>query len=47
MMYLFSGVTSGLRNPRAHSLDPDTAEYAVEAIALISFLAKVVDTAKK
>lgn len=47
MMYLFSGVTSGLRNPRAHSLDPDTAEYAIEAISLISFLAKVVDTAKK
>jgi len=46
MMFLFSGATMGLRNPRAHSLDPDTAEYAVEAIAFISFLRKVAESAK-
>ena len=46
MMFLFSGVALGLRNPRAHSLDSDTAEYAVEAIALISFLYKVAESAK-
>jgi uncharacterized protein (TIGR02391 family) len=46
MMFLFSGAALGLRNPRAHALDPDTAEYAVEAIAFLSFLAKVAQTAK-
>ncbi len=46
MQFLFAGATLGLRNPRAHSLDPDTAEYAVEAVALISFLYKVADSAK-
>lgn len=46
MMFLFSGAALGLRNPRAHALDPDTAEYTVEAIAFLSFLAKVVQTAK-
>jgi hypothetical protein len=34
------------RRYRAHSLDPDTAEYAAEAIALISFLYKVAEAAK-
>lgn len=46
MQFLFAGVTLGLRNPRAHSLDPDTAEYAVEAVALLSFLAKVAQNAE-
>lgn len=46
MMFLFSGAALGLRNPRAHGLDPDTAEYAVEAIVFLSFLAKVADSAK-
>ena len=46
MQFLFAGATLGLRNPRAHSLDPDTAEYAVEAIAFLSFLAKVAQDAK-
>ncbi len=43
MQWLFSGATLGLRNPRAHSLDPDTAEYAVEAIAFISLLRKIAE----
>lgn len=46
MMFLFSGASMGLRNPRAHGLDPDTAEYAVEAISAISLLAKEADAAK-
>ncbi|MEP6860140.1 MAG: TIGR02391 family protein [Deltaproteobacteria bacterium] len=46
MQFLFAGATLGLRNPRAHSLDPDTAEYAAEAIALISFLYKVAEASK-
>jgi uncharacterized protein (TIGR02391 family) len=46
MQFLFAGATLGLRNPRAHSLDPDTAEYAVEAIVFLSFLAKVAQDAK-
>jgi uncharacterized protein (TIGR02391 family) len=45
MMFLFSGATLALRNPRAHGLAPDTAEFAVEAIAFISMLAKVADAA--
>jgi uncharacterized protein (TIGR02391 family) len=47
MMWLFSGAALALRNPRAHSLDPDTPEYAVEAISFLSFLAKQLDTARK
>lgn len=47
LMHLFAGAVLALRNPRAHSLTPDTAEYAVEAISLISFLAKQLDTARK
>ncbi len=46
-MHLFVGAVQALRNPRAHSLDPDTAEYAVEAISFLSFLAKQLDTARK
>lgn len=46
MQFLFAGATLGLRNPRAHSLDPDTAEHAVETIAFLSFLAKVAQDAK-
>ncbi|MBV8756816.1 MAG: TIGR02391 family protein [Deltaproteobacteria bacterium] len=47
MMFLFAGATMGLRNPRAHSLDPDTPEYAVEAIAFLSFLRKVAEASKE
>jgi uncharacterized protein (TIGR02391 family) len=46
MMHLFAGAVLALRNPRAHSLDPDTTEYALEAISFISFLAKQLDTAQ-
>lgn len=46
-MHMFVGAVQGLRNPRAHSLDPDTPEYAVEAISFLSFLAKQLDTARK
>lgn len=47
LMNLFQGAVQALRNPRAHSLSPDTADYAVEAISVISFLAKHLDTARR
>jgi uncharacterized protein (TIGR02391 family) len=47
MMHLFAGAVLAIRNPRAHALTPDTAQYAVEAISLISFLAKQLDTARR
>ena len=43
LMHLFTGAVQALRNPRAHALDPDTPDFAIEAIALLSFLAKQVD----
>ena len=46
-MMLFSGAVAGLRNPRAHKIIKDDAESALEFIAFISLLAKLVDKAKK
>jgi uncharacterized protein (TIGR02391 family) len=46
-MDLFSGTVSGLRNPRAHKIIRDEPERALEFIAFISLLAKLVDEAKK
>jgi len=47
MMFLFAGAVLALRNPRAHSLSKDSPEQALEAIALLSFLAKRLDQAKR
>lgn len=46
-MNLFSGAVSGLRNPRAHSFVRDDPERALEFIAFVSLLAKLLDQAKK
>ena len=47
MMHLFVGAVLALRNPRAHALNLDSAEGALEYIAFISMLAKRVDQAKR
>lgn len=44
-MMLFSGVVAGLRNPRAHKFIQDDAERALEFIAFVSLLAKLLDGA--
>lgn len=46
-MMLFSGAVAGLRNPRAHKLIKDDAERALEFIAFISLLAKLLDRTTK
>jgi uncharacterized protein (TIGR02391 family) len=46
-MNMFSGAVSGLRNPRAHGFIRDDAERALEFIAFVSLLAKLLDGAKK
>jgi uncharacterized protein (TIGR02391 family) len=46
-MNLFSGAVSGLRNPRAHGFIHDDPERALEFIAFVSLLAKLLDGAKK
>jgi uncharacterized protein (TIGR02391 family) len=46
-MMMFSGAVVGLRNPRAHKLIKDDAERALEFIAFISLLAKLLDGAAK
>lgn len=46
-MQMFSGAVSGLRNPRAHKLIKDDPERALEFIAFVSLLAKLVDRATK
>jgi uncharacterized protein (TIGR02391 family) len=46
-MMLFSGAVSGLRNPRAHAIIQDNPERALEFIAFVSLLAKLLDNAKK
>jgi uncharacterized protein (TIGR02391 family) len=46
-MNMFSGAVSGLRNPRAHSFIEDDPERALEFIAFVSLLAKLLDGAKK
>lgn len=44
-MYLFAGAVMGLRNPRAHKIIKDDPERALEFIAFISLLAKILDDA--
>jgi uncharacterized protein (TIGR02391 family) len=46
-MMLFSGAVAGLRNPRAHKIIKDDPESALEFIAFVSLLAKLVDRATK
>jgi uncharacterized protein (TIGR02391 family) len=46
-MNMFSGAVSGLRNPRAHGFIKDDPERALEFIAFVSLLAKLLDEAKK
>lgn len=46
-MLMFSGAVSGLRNPRAHRIIKDDPEMALEFIAYISLLAKLVDKSFK
>jgi uncharacterized protein (TIGR02391 family) len=46
-MMLFLGAVSGLRNPRAHSFIEDDPEMALEFIAFVSLLAKLLDKSFK
>ena len=46
-MQMFSGAVSGLRNPRAHSFIHDQPERALEFIAFVSLLAKLLDGARR
>lgn len=46
-MYMFAGAVSGLRNPRAHGFIQDDPERALEFIAFVSLLAKLLDEAKR
>ena len=46
-MMMFSGAVAGLRNPRAHKIIKDDPEMALEFIAFISLLAKLVDRSSK
>lgn len=44
-MMMFSGAVAGLRNPRAHKFIQDDPERALEFIAYVSLLAKLLDDA--
>ncbi|HZW61123.1 MAG TPA: TIGR02391 family protein [Candidatus Babeliales bacterium] len=46
-MEWFTGTVTGLRNPRAHKIIKDDPEMALEFIAFISLLAKLVDKTTK
>jgi uncharacterized protein (TIGR02391 family) len=46
-MDLFAGAVSGLRNPHAHKFIHDDPERALEFIAFVSLLAKLLDNAKR
>lgn len=47
LMHLYAGAMLTFRNPRAHELVSDDAEYALEAISFVSLLAKTLGRAKK
>jgi uncharacterized protein (TIGR02391 family) len=47
MMFLYAGAMLALRNPRAHEIIKDDPEKAIEIIALLSFLVKAPDSAKR
>lgn len=46
-MMMFLGAVAGLRNPRAHKIIKDDPEMALEFIAYVSLLAKLVDKSSK
>lgn len=46
-MMMLSGAVAGLRNPRAHKIIKDEPETALEFIAFVSLMAKLVDKAMK
>ncbi len=46
-MMMFAGAIAGLRNPRAHKIIKDDPEMALEFIAFVSLLAKLVDKSSK
>jgi uncharacterized protein (TIGR02391 family) len=46
IMHLFEGAIQAIRNPRAHGLSADEPESAMDYIALLSFLAKRLESAK-
>ena len=46
-MMMFAGAVAGLRNPRSHRLIKDDAERALEFIAYVSLLAKLLDGAER
>ena len=46
-MMMLSGAVAGLRNPRAHKIIKDDPEMALEFIAYVSLLAKLVDKSSK
>jgi uncharacterized protein (TIGR02391 family) len=46
-MMMFCGAVAGLRNPRAHRFVQDDPERALEFIAFVSLLAKLLDEATK
>jgi uncharacterized protein (TIGR02391 family) len=46
-MMMFSGAVSGLRNPRAHGFINDDPERALEFIAFVSLLAKLLEGADR
>jgi uncharacterized protein (TIGR02391 family) len=46
-MMMFAGAVAGLRNPRAHKLIKDDPERALEFIAFVSLLGKLLDRTTK
>ncbi len=47
IMHLFEGAVLAFRNPRAHTLDPDTPENALQCIGFLSMLANLLDKARQ
>ncbi len=47
LMHLFEGAVLAFRNPRAHDLDADSPEDAMEYLAFLSLLAKRLDRATR
>jgi uncharacterized protein (TIGR02391 family) len=47
LMFLYAGAMLAFRNPRAHGLIQDDAENALDYIAFLSLLAKMLDRARK
>ena len=46
-MFLYAGAMLAFRNPRAHGLIQDAAESAVDYLAFLSLLAKMLDRAER